>query len=127
MKRLTIQIGFITNSSSVIHWFPKEVLTDPEVRTFIEAYGIGEGFVGEYLWSRSSCGSFLVTDAQKNAAEYQLNESEYGGGGYSMGGPDKVTVIYGDEYTSVASELCEVLSRACRRMEISEGGSQDYN
>lgn len=126
MKRLTVNVGFITNSSSVVHWFPRAVLEDPEVRAFVEAYEIGGGFLGEEIWNKSACGSFVVSAEQREALRAALNDGEYGGG-HAVGGEGEVAVVYGDEYSSVASELCEVLGRACRRMGISDGWSHDYN
>lgn len=121
--RLVVNVGFITNSSSVIHWFPKEVLQDPDVQAFLNAYGMSSGTVGSDLWHRGACGSFLVTPDQYADAEGQLSGSEYCTAP-SIGPNDgsAVAVIYGDEYQTVFSELSGVLSRAAEKMKLSGGG-----
>lgn len=125
MKRVTINIGFVTNSSSCIHFFDKRVLEDPEVKTFLESYGIGGGYIGEELWSRNTCGSFLVTEEQKHEAFARLREPGYG----SFADPREsdVVVSYGDEHPEISMELSTVLERACERLGITQTGSFDYN
>jgi hypothetical protein len=124
MKRLTINIGFITNSSSVVHWLPKEILQDEEVKAFLDAYGLAGGTVGDDLWRRDTCSSFIVTPEQAEAANEQLRSSEYSA---PVEVPvDAVTVIYGDEYSTVFAELSHVLEAAASRLGL-VGGSFEYN
>lgn len=103
--------GFVTNSSSMICWFDRKLLEHPDVRAWVDAYGIGEGFIGTDMWHRGACGSILMTLEQKADAMAELNSADYGD--FDLGdNPDEFVVIYGDEYTSLASEFCNVLSNA---------------
>lgn len=128
-KRLIINMGFITNSSSAIHWFPKELLEDPEVRAFMDAYGIGGGYVGNDLWYRSACETIALTKDQKQATKDQLGSSDYDSRMGSAVNPDddsQFVIIYGDEYTCVTSELAHLLCRVADKKGLSH--SQDeYN
>jgi len=128
MKRITINIGFITNSSSCIHFFDKRLLGDEQVKAFIDAYGIAGGYVGSDLWHRARCGSFLVNDEQREKARKELNEADFGGP-YPVGDADSVTVIYGDEHSEITMELDTVLKDACRRLNKPEWdlGGTEYN
>ena len=123
MKRLTINVGFITNSSSAIHWFDKKVLEAPEVKAFIEAYEL-KGYVGE-VWYRSNCDTFAPDKETKEQLVAALSQE-----GYSVPhidpNDDKVVVIYGDEYDSMTKALCELLSSVARRDNLYEG-SDEYN
>lgn len=127
-KRLIINMGFITNSSSAIHWFPKEMLEEPEVKTFMEAYGLREGYVGGNLWNRGDCESILITPEQKRQAREELNNTDYSSGtGDQIGTDDnQFVVIYGDEYESVTSELAHLLSEIANRKHLAHS-STDYN
>jgi len=127
MRRLVINVGFITNSSSAIHWFPKEVLENPDVKAFMEAYGLSRGHVGDDLWYRSNCDTIALTKEQKLDVSAQLSNSEYGGSiGASVDPVDDSTfvVIYGDEYQSVTSELAHMLCRVCDEKGLSHGQSE---
>lgn len=129
-KRLIINMGFITNSSSAIHWFPKEVLDDPDVKTFMEAYGLTGGYVGDDLWSRDTCESVLLNAAQHDQARTDLN-SGYGDGDagdrlVGNGADGGITIIYGDEYESVTSELAHLLSAVAHKKGLSHG-QNEYN
>ena len=64
-KQISVNIGFVTNSSSVVHHFPRELLEHPKVKAFIEKFELQDGFVGEDLWNRDACSSFLVDADQK--------------------------------------------------------------
>lgn len=119
-KRLTINVGFITNSSSAVHWFPKELLEEPEVKTFMDAYGLNEGYVGTEMWGRSTCETVALTKAQKQEVKNKLGaEPEYGGASIvDRIDPDSdkdFVVIYGDEHCSVTSELSRLLSDAASK------------
>lgn len=125
MKRVTINIGFVTNSSSCIHSFDKRVLEDTEVKAFLSAYGIENGYIGADLWNRATCGSFLVSQEQKDAAFEQLNEPGYGK--YAAPAANEVVVIFGDEYQEISSTLSGILSQACERLGIGGCDSHSYN
>lgn len=128
-KRLIINMGFITNSSSAIHWFPKELLEDPEVRAFMSAYGIANGFVGNDLWYRSACETIALTKEQKQETKTQLGSSDYDsrmGGAVDPEDENTFVIIYGDEYSSVTSELAHLLSRVADKKGLSHA-QDEYN
>lgn len=122
-------LGFITNSSSVIHFFPPEVLNHPDVQAVLRTFGVQGGFVGDELWNRSLCSSVLITDEQKELAYEMLAESDY-----SSPPCDKetlmqpgVVVIYGDEYQGLARSLCNVMQNLAEELKIPCYGGLDYN
>ncbi len=134
-RRVTVNVGFITNSSSCVYYFPKEVLDDPQVKAFIEAHELGDGYLGSHLWSRESCSSFLVTKEQKAEAKSILRNpyddddkySDYCSEASKVIDPkdDGVYVIYGDEYSDTTHVLCRILSNALGRLNgVKEG---DYH
>ena len=130
-KQISVSIGFVTNSSSVIHHFPRELLEHPQVKAFIEKFELQDGFVGEDLWHLSHCTSFLVTPEQKAGVQERFTHNEYDsrGPGIDMD-PNQVVLIYGDEYTSIASSLCSLLKDAlCEKAgpDARWGGSNSYN
>jgi hypothetical protein len=135
--RLGINIGFVTNSSSVVHHFPAEVLNDPTVKMFLEKFEISGGFVGSDLWHRGHCATFAVTKDQKKQVQQNLqsiNDGREEEGGYQTSVPgistedDSVVVIYGDEYTSMASTLSHLLSEAAKRLGLGDlGYGASYN
>ncbi len=126
-RRLSMNLGFVTNSSSMIHHFPKEVLDHPKVRTFMRVFEIEDGFVGQDLWHRGACTTVAVTKEQKKQVQASFTNNE---GAFEERGPkisvdsDEVVVIYGDESSSVACSLaclmCEVLA------EMKGGDPWDY-
>ncbi len=125
-KRLIINVGFITNSSSAIHWFPKELLGDPDVKAFMEAYGLSSGYVGDELWNRGSCESIAITKEQLQNVNEQLSNSEYSSnpGGVNPDDDSTFVIIYGDEYQSVTSELASLLCKVCDDKGLSHGQSE---
>lgn len=124
MKRLTINVGFITNSSSAIHWFDKKVLEAPEVKAFLEAYAIN-GYVGN-VWERSRCDTFAPDRKTKEQlVEAFSQEPEWHAPGINPG-DDDVVVIYGDEYDSLTKTLCELLASVARRNSVRHS-SDEYN
>lgn len=127
MKRVTINIGFITNSSSVVFWIPKQVLEDPDVAAFISKYELQDGYISDDLWSRSTCGSFAVTQEQRQQIKQELTGSAYGikEAVFDVG-EDNVVAVYGDEYDNVSSELAFLLRSAAARMGLPTHRS-DYN
>ena len=125
--RIGINLGFVTNSSSVIHHFPVQLLQHPDVKAFIEAFEISKGFVGSDLWHRGMCATFAVTKEQKEAVRQQLTESEYGRNVEVSIDDDSVVLIYGDEYRSIASSLVHLMGATAQKMNIQCGPSQEYN
>ena len=121
MKRIGINIGFITNSSSCVHHVPRAILDDPEISAFLEAFEVNKGFVGTDLWHRGLCSSLLVTDEQKAEARRQLHDGEYKGPAIPDD-PNLVTVIYGDEHESIAHTLMALIER-----KIGDVPHDDYN
>lgn len=126
-KFVSITVGFITNSSSVVHHFPRALLEQPEIKAFLEAFEIQDGFVGSEIWNRSSCGSFAVTKEQKAQILAELNHSDYGGGYNVDVDGDSVVVVYGDEYSDIASILHHMLWQTATSLGIAAGESFDYN
>jgi hypothetical protein len=136
-KQISISIGFVTNSSSVVHHFPRELLNHPKVKTFIEKFELQDGFVGDNLWHRDRCGSFLVSADQKAevarnfSGDNSLSDDDYQCKGPAIDmDPDQVVLIYGDEYGSIASSLCSLLIEAlCEKAgpEARWGHSNSYN
>jgi len=122
MKKIGMNIGFITNSSSCVHHVPRTIIEDPDISAFLEAFGAKQGFVGDDLWGRSSCSSVLVTDEQKAEARRQLSDTDFGEVPKIPNDPNLVTVIYGDEYESVASELMRLIEK-----KIGEVPYEEYN
>jgi hypothetical protein len=115
VKKLAINTGFTTNSSSRVVHVPQEVLDLDPVRDFMETYNIEDGFIGDHLYYRSSCGSLLVSRDQKETAQKRLDEfwedSEFEPNTPDIrpDEEDKAVIIYGDEYTTIASELLQII------------------
>lgn len=107
--RLSINIGFITNSSFAVHHFPKQLLEYPAVRSFLEVYEISRGFVGPDLDDRANCSTVAMTKDQKQKVGKDRLP-------YVDLEPEGVLVIYGDEYESVARELAELMRQAAEAM-----------
>jgi hypothetical protein len=118
MFRVCINVGFITNSSSVVYNFPSELLKHPDVQAFMQAMDLFKGFVGEDLWSRTECATIAITKEQKQQTLSALNHSQWGpisDSGFqqlsSAIEDDSILVVYGDEYVSCASILADMLQR----------------
>jgi hypothetical protein len=136
-KKISISIGFVTNSSSVVHHFPRELLDHPKVKMFIEKFELQHGFVGDDLWHRARCDSFLVAHEQKAEVAQNFRGDNYlSGSDHTATGPaidmdpNKVVLIYGDEYDSVARDLCSLLLEALCEKEGPEarwGVGNQYN
>lgn len=130
--RITIGSGFITNSSSVVHYFDKSLLEDPEVAAFIKAYDLQDGIIGKEMYSRSGCSSFLPTRELKEEARRRFNAAmdDYGVESHIDFGANEdnvVTLVYGDEYYSFASILCKLLSEAADRKGSGDLGSNEFH
>jgi len=107
-KRVSINIGFITNSSSVVHHFPRRLLETPKIAAFLKTFEVEGGFVGPALWSRSHCTTVAITTEQKS----QVHQSLLGSRPEVRVDSDELVVIYGDEYSSIATYLCDLLVQA---------------
>lgn len=127
-KRLSMNIGFVTNSSFAVHHFPKQLLEHPTVRAFIEAFEIRQGFIGDDLWNRSGCASVAMTKGQKAqlVTQFQKEGNEWARPPHINVDSDEVVVIYGDEYTSVAYQLSTLMREAAQEMGLSVG-IDDYH
>ncbi len=126
---ISINVGFVTNSSSVVYHFPKEILEHPDVAAFLSKMSIEDGFVGSDMWDRYRCESFAVTKTQKEAVRSDMlhgSGSEYCTGAGINTDTDEVIVVFGDEYPGVAMTLCEIISKAMNR-EDHYGSGQSYN
>ena len=130
MRHLSVNIGFITNSSSCIYHFPKEILDDIQVQAFIKAHEMQNGYVGSDLWHRALCSSFLVTTDQKQRAKNELSAEEYAeatAGSHVDPADTGVYLIYGDEYSSETHILCGILCGAAKRLGLGGGYVTDFN
>jgi hypothetical protein len=134
MKRLTMGCGFITNSSSVIHYFDKVLLTDPDVAAFVAAYDLQDGLLGSEIYSRSHCSSFLVHEEMKIEARnkfrgqmesYELDTTD--APSFAVDEKDVMVIVYGDEYTSFASTLCQLLVTAAERLGKGDRGTGEFH
>lgn len=124
MKKLSLNLGHVTNSSSMVFWFPREILEDEEVRAFLEAFDLTKGWVGADLSCRIGCRSFLLTKEQKQTAAASVDGC-YREPVINLDG-DEVVVIYGDEHSDATAHVAEVLSAACQRLGL-EYTSEEYN
>ena len=132
--RLGMNLGFVTNSSSVVHSFPVAVLQDPNVQAFLKAFEVSGGFVGQDLWHRGECGTFAVTKDQKEEVNRMFQSINHEGEEPSYTNIPEVptddahvVVIYGDEYQSMASSLSHLMGQVCEKMGILHGYGDSYN
>jgi len=125
---LSGNVGFVTNSSSVIYSFPKEILLDANVATFIKDHELHHGFIGDDLWQRDKCTSLAITKEQKIYINKKLNqEEEYYYESLCVNEDnDDIILIYGDEYDSIVSTLAQIMENAAKKLKI-EFISRDYN
>lgn len=124
--RIGINIGFVTNSSSMVYHFPRELLANPEVKAFLNAFELHGGFVGSELWSRDTCTTIAMTKEQKQEVVAKLAESDYCAPPGINVDDDSVVVIYGDEYQSIASTLARMLCDIAHKTGVSISG-HEYN
>ncbi len=126
--RLSMNIGFVTNSSFVVHHFPKIVLEHPYVKTFVKRYEISQGFIGHNMWNRSECSTIAMTSEQKKEVqmEFQREKEEWMHGPHIDTESDDVLIIYGDEYMSIAQGLSWLMSMAAKAMNL-DYSSDDYH
>jgi len=125
MKQIIANTGFVTNSSSQICWFDSKVLENEKVKAFMATFGIENGYVGEELWRRDTCGSVILTKAQKEDANMQLEREDYGGGIGILPTESDVVLIYGDEY---AGDIAYILAQIIREVQKdAEKNSTEFN
>lgn len=129
-RLLHINIGFITNSSSVVYHFPKELLKNKDIQAFLRAYEVEDGFVGDDLWHRARCGTVAITKEQKMLAQSRLKEAEYSDFGHPphIDVDDDATfvVVIGDEHFDIANALSHMLQTLSEKMGVRVLGA-DYN
>jgi len=115
MKVLTINVGFITNSSSAIHWYNKAVLDAPEVQAFLKTYEIENGYIGRDVWHRGECDTLAITKEQKTTLKERLGDSEFCTPPDVDTEDDNIVVIYGDEYGGITQSLSHLLDSVARK------------
>lgn len=134
---VSANIGFVTNSSSVIYHFPKEILEDEKIIQFIKEHELTDGFVGNDLWGRDTCTSLAFTKEQKQLINkklrslYEKNDENTEERGYSPEvsineNTDDIILVYGDEYYSVVMTLAHLMKDAADRLKINYSG-ESYN
>lgn len=124
--QIGINVGFVTNSSSMVYHFPREILNDPKIQAFLKAFEIEDGFVGADLWSRNACGTLAITTEQKAEVRARLADTEYGGAPAIDDDPNLIVVIYGDEHHQTAAIIAEMLRDLGEARGMAFSG-QDYN
>ena len=126
--QIGVNVGFITNSSSVVYHFPVELLEFPEIAAFLRTYEVEGGFVGRDMWSRSRCGSLAVTRDQKDDIRCQLVNSDYGHvPEVTVDDDTTFVIVFGDEYHDMASILAGMLREVCETVLGFTPVSQSYN
>ena len=130
-KQIGINVGFVTNSSSMVFHFPRAVFEAPEIQSFLKKFELEEGFVGEDLWYRgTSCGTLAITPEQKALARSRLVKHAYmEEGGYYPGiatDTDEVVVVICDETHDRAFIIAEMMKETAERMGF-ECAGEGYN
>lgn len=117
-RKIVINTGFITNSSSCVYHFDKTLLEVPKIKAFMKAYEIDGGFVGDDLWHRGECATVAINEEQKDEARAKLSRYD----GYSSptieDDESKGVIVLGDEYQTIASELCHMLEQVAREDDV---------
>ncbi len=127
MMKVSMNIGFVTNSSSCIHHFPSEVLRHPKIQAFLKIFAIEDGFVSEELFDRSLCTTVAVSRDQKAAVQTALNSEDpedLEDGPFIDVESDEVVVIFGDEYDSIAKTLSWMMAEVLT--EVYGGDTWDH-
>ena len=113
MRHLSINIGFITNSSSVVHHFPAELLKHPKIAAFMEAFEIKDGFIGKNLGYRQDSPTIAITKGQKAEvyANLRTEEADIPEGDIPEINVDSddFVVIYDDESESIVTALVRLI------------------
>ncbi len=122
-----INVGFITNSSSVVYHFPVALLKDPRITSFLQAYEIGDGFIGDDLWARNRCGTLAVTREQKMETGRRLSHPDYGASAtVDIDDENSFVVVIGDEHNDIAAILARMLTSISEEQGVHIIG-HDYN
>lgn len=124
--RITANTGFVTNSSSSVSFFKRELLEDPDVKAFMKAFRLAGGVIGENLWDRGECASILLTQEQQRLAAQNLGRGDWGSPDIHCG-EDEFVVIYGDEYETPVSVLHDILAEKMRELGLGSYHSTEYN
>ena len=125
--KFTINVGFITNSSSVVHYLPPELWNHPKIKALFELYG-GDGYVGNYMASRVGCETVAVTPEQKEQALHEYRDVFESG--FSLSSTEKETgavIIFGDEYQSLPQLLSSMARDLASEEGIEDGWAFDFN
>lgn len=125
MKRLSGNLGFITNSSSAIYHFPRVLLEDPRIQAFLQIYELGSGYIGQNLWNRQYCDTLAMNPEQKREVLTKLREEEYGPP-HIDADSDSILIIYGDEYQNVTHSLASLMCEVVREKGLGYS-SDEYN
>lgn len=128
--QIGMNIGFITNSSSVVHHVPREIFDHPEIQAFLKAYEADTGFVGSDMWHRGECGSLAVTREQKLDVKNQFEHNCYDAHPPTNVNPEddsEVILVYGDEHEDLAYMLAEMLRDVSEKMGKPMGYGRDFN
>lgn len=115
MKKLAINTGYTTNSSSRVVHIPKEKLEHPDVQALLEAYEVEDGYVGDNLWHREACETLAITEEQKREARDKLQNHGFSHEPSRMptidvNDEDKAVLIYGDEYNGIVQKILGIIS-----------------
>ncbi len=124
MKTISVVSGFITNSSSVVHGCDAAIMNDERMQTLLAKYGVEKGFVGDHLFHRGHCTSFVVTEEQMKQVNAEFANSDYGPNVKLETG--MVYAIYGDEYVSLASEISALMHEIANEKKLGSY-QRDYN
>ena len=122
MKRLSINVGHITNSSSCVYSFPKALLEDEEVQTFLKAYDFwGKDYIGRHVGR----GAKTLTQTEEGWATVQAEFAEdFYGGSPHLGEKGDLLIISGDdgyEDPPFIETVLSVFMKASERLDLDYG------
>lgn len=125
----SFNFGFVTNSSSVIHYFDKKVFDDPEVKAFMEKYELKDILPAD-VWCRSTCHCLITEEDTFDKVNEDLirsySDDDYYRNYLEGYDPNKAIIIYGDEYDSIYHDLSNIIGDACKRLNLASH-TTDYN
>lgn len=131
--KITGNMGFVTNSSSVVYHIPNNIMQDSRVQSFLKTFEVEDGFVGPELWHRGMCSTIAVTKEQKQEAQRQLSDTDYSGAPTIDVESDDTVIIFGDEHPCIAYQLLDLLDQVAKEIAPVPKGhyrsfpGQDYN
>lgn len=109
---LSMNIGFVTNSSSMVYHIPRALIEHPSVQAFMKAYEIEDGFIGIDLWHRGYCATVAITREQKLEVRKKLHDSDYGTPPpIATDNEEEIVIVIGDEHETIAKRLVGLLER----------------